>query len=61
MIEDYLARLAQQEPSDWSAEERAWCEDNGLIKGDENGDKQYKMFVTREQMAVFMKRLDELG
>lgn len=57
MMEDYLNRLAQQEPSDWSAEEREWCEDNGLIKGDENGDKQYKMFVTREQMAVFMQRL----
>lgn len=57
MMEDYLARLAQQEPSDWSKEEREWCEDNGLIKGDENGDKQYKMFVTREQMAVFMQRL----
>ena len=57
MMEDYLKRLAQQEPSDWSAEEREWCEDNGLIKGDENGDKQYKMFVTREQMAVFMQRL----
>lgn len=57
MMEDYLNRLAQQEPSDWSKEEREWCEDNGLIKGDENGDKQYKMFVTREQMAVFMQRL----
>ena len=57
MMEDYLNRLAQQEPSDWSAEEREWCEDNGLIKGDENGDKQYKMFVTLEQMAVFMQRL----
>ena len=57
MMEDYLKRLAQQEPSDWSKEEREWCEDNGLIKGDENGDKQYKMFVTREQMAVFMQRL----
>ena len=60
MMEDYLKRLAQHEPSDWSAEERAWCEVSGLIKGDENGDKQYKMFVTREQMAVFMKRLHEL-
>lgn len=57
MMEDYLKRLAQQEPSDWSKEEREWCEDNGLIKGDENGDKQYKAWVTREQMAVFMQRL----
>lgn len=60
LMEDYLRRLAQQEPSDWSKEERDWAEKEGLIKGDENGNKQYKMFVTREQMAVFMKRLSEL-
>ena len=49
--------LAKQEPADWSKEERQWAEDNGLIKGDENGNKQYKAWVTREQMAVFMQRL----
>lgn len=60
MMEDYLSRLAQEAPSDWSEDAREWAEAAGLIKGDENGDKQYKMFVTREQMAVFMKRLHEL-
>lgn len=59
MIEDYFSRLAQKAPSDWSEDAREWAEENGLIKGNENGDKQYKMFVTREQMAVFMKRLAE--
>lgn len=49
--------LAKQEPADWSKEERQWAEDNGLIKGDENGNRQYKAWVTREQMAVFMQRL----
>lgn len=60
MMESYLARLRQEPPSDWSRGAREWAEKNGIIKGDENGDKQYKMFVTREQMAVFMKRLHEL-
>lgn len=49
--------LAKQEPADWSKEERQWAEGKGLIKGDENGNKQYKAWVTREQMAVFMQRL----
>lgn len=59
MMDDYLKRLQKAEPSEWSEDARQWAEKEGLIKGDENGDKQYKMFVTREQMAVFMKRLAE--
>ena len=59
MMDDYLKRLQKAEPSEWSEDAREWAEKEGLIKGDENGDKQYKMFVTREQMAVFMKRLAE--
>ena len=49
--------LGKQPPSDWSEGAREWAEDEGYIKGDENGDKQYKAWVTREQMAVFMQRL----
>lgn len=37
-----------------------WDEEKGLIKGDENGNKQYKAWVTREQLTVFMNRLHEL-
>lgn len=59
MMADYLARLGRQEPSAWSAEERAWAEAEGIVKGDENGDKKYKSFVTREQMAVLLYRLYE--
>lgn len=59
MMEDYLSRLAQKAPSDWSEDAREWAEENGLIKGDENGDKQYKAWTTREQMVVFLKRLAE--
>ena len=49
--------LGKQPPADWSEDAREWAEDEGYIKGDENGDKQYKAWVTREQMAVFMQRL----
>lgn len=60
MMDDYLERLSEKEPADWSAAARAWAEETGLIKGDANGSKQYKGFVTREQMAVFLKRLTEM-
>ena len=60
-FEEALTRsLAQREPADWSAEAREWAEKNGLIVGDGNGNKQYRSFVTREQLAVFLKRLREL-
>ena len=42
MMENYLKRLAQQTPAGWSAEARAWAEKNGLIAGDEAGNKQYR-------------------
>lgn len=57
MMENYLARLRQEPPSDWSRGAREWAEKNGIIKGDENGDKQYKAFVTREQLVTFLQRI----
>ncbi len=52
--------LAKQDPADWSKEERDWAEEKGLIKGDENGNKQYKAWTTREQLVVLLKRMSEL-
>ena len=60
MMDEYLKRLAQKEPSDWSRDAREWAESSGLIKGDAEGNKQYKGFVTREQMVVFIQRLKDL-
>lgn len=57
MMDTYLSRLADKEPSDWSAEARIWAEENQIIQGDGSGKKQYKAFCTREQMVVFLKRL----
>lgn len=60
MMDAYLAELARQEPSEWSREAREWAEETGLIKGDGEGNKQYKGFVTREQLMVFLKRMKNL-
>ncbi|MBP1736323.1 MAG: hypothetical protein H6Q60_204 [Oscillospiraceae bacterium] len=57
MVEAYLTQLGEEEASDWSAEEREKVESLGLIKGDTNGNKKYKSFLTREAMAVMLSRL----
>ena len=60
LMEGYLRQLQEQQPSDWSADARAWAEEKKLIQGDGQSGKQYKMFVTREQMAVMLQRLCRL-
>jgi len=60
MMNVYLTQLAAKEPSEWSAEARAWAEENSLIAGDGSGKKQYKAFCTREQMVTFLKNLADL-
>lgn len=56
MMDTYIANLAKKEPSSWSAEARKFCEDSGIITGDAKGNKMYKKFVTREELAVMLYR-----
>ena len=60
MMGVYLKGLAGQEPADWSQEARDWAEENGILYGNEKGEKQYKSFCTREQMVQFLHRLAKL-
>lgn len=60
MAERYLTERAAAKPSAWSADARAWAEENGLIEGDGTGERQYGAFVTREQAAALMQRLARL-
>lgn len=57
LMGNYLTRLAKEPPGTWSAQARAWAEAEGLIAGDDAGEKQYRSFVTREQLAVILHRL----
>lgn len=49
-----IAVLKELPPSAWSEEARAWAEDNGIITGDESGNRQYKKFCTREEVVQLM-------
>lgn len=57
MMTVYLTQLAKQKPSAWSEDARQWCEENKIINGDENGNRMYKKFLTREEMAAIVYRL----
>lgn len=57
MMNNYLLELAQKDASDWSVEARNWAENNGLVKGDGQGRKMYKKFMTREEMVQVLYRL----
>lgn len=56
-LDNYLAALAKKEPSSWSLDARKWAESVGVIQGDENGDKKYKKFCTREELAQMLYRV----
>jgi hypothetical protein len=58
---NYLISLAKEEPSNWSEEARIWCEQQGIIEGDQNGNKMYKKFVTKEEIASIIYKLKQKG
>lgn len=61
MMETWLARRAAEPASGWSAKERAWAEQMGLIRGDGAGNMNYKSFCTREELAAIIYRLEHPG
>lgn len=60
MMENWISRKAEKEPSEWSAEARKWAEENGIIKGTGAG-MSYLAACTREQMVEFLYRMYKLG
>ena len=57
MMNNWIAATAIKEPSDWSKEARDWAEEKKIILGDENGNKKYKNYLTREEMVVILERV----
>jgi len=60
MMDSWLTAQARKEPSDSSAEARAWAEGNGILTGYADGTKRYKAYCTREQMVILLNRLWKL-
>lgn len=56
MMNNWLAEQAMKQPATWSADARNWGEKNGLINGDEKGNKMYQKFLTREEFIAVLYR-----
>ena len=61
MMDRWLTQRAAEPASGWSAKERAWAEQMGLILGDGAGNMSYKSFCTREELAAVIYRLEHPG
>lgn len=60
MMDAYLARRAGMDDAAWGAEweaARTWAEENGVILGDENGNKQYQAWTTRQALVLMLYRV----
>lgn len=56
-MDQYLIERAAQQPSEWSADARAWAEEKGIIQGDDKGRKKYKSWPTREEIVEILFRI----
>ena len=59
MMDTYLSELAAKDDAAWGAEWEAakqWAESNGIILGDEHGNKQYQAWTTRQAMVLMLYR-----
>lgn len=59
MMDNWIAEQLKKPGSDWSAADRKWAEESGLIGGDQNGNMMYKKFLTREEFVVVLHRAIE--
>lgn len=60
MMEVWLEDRAKQQPGEWSAEDRKWAEETGIIQGDPDGNKRYQSYVTREEAVAMLRRTANL-
>ena len=51
------AETSDSIPAEWSAEAVKWARENGILKGDENGDLMLRKNATREQIVTMLHRL----
>lgn len=59
IIQEYEREKAQKPAQSWGSEweeAREWAENDGIIKGDENGNKQYQAYTTRQAMVLLLFR-----
>ena len=55
MMDAYLKERAAEGASTWSAADRQWAEDNGVVQGTGSG-MSYKSFLTKEEAVALVHR-----
>lgn len=60
MMTTYLKNLQQKSGSTWSEADRKWALENGIVKGNQDGNAMWCSFITREQMATMLHRYGQL-
>ena len=62
MTKQELLSLANtgDHPSDWAAEAASWAKQMGLIQGDGEGNFGWQQPITREALAVMLRRFSQL-
>ena len=54
LLGNYLKKISKEKPNDWSVDARKYCEKNKIINGDENGCKNYRAYLTREELVSIL-------
>ena len=58
MMNVWINTQAKRETNaSWSAPARKWAEDNKYIEGDDQGNKMYKKYLTREEFITVLYRI----
>lgn len=47
-------------PDTWAVEAVEWAKNNGVLKGDDNGNLKLHDICTRQEVLVFLNRYDSL-
>jgi hypothetical protein len=56
LMNNWIIEQSKKGPGEWSAAAREWGENEGLIAGNEQGNKMYKKFLTREEFIMVLYR-----
>lgn len=59
MMNNYLAELAKKSSDSWANDAINWAKTNSIMSGDASGNVMPQKFITRQEMAVLLKRYHE--
>lgn len=58
-MDRWLEKQGKKDVSNWAKEDVEWAKDRQIMIGDGKGDLHPQSFVTRQEMACFLKRMED--